>query len=618
MSCCPKEIMCPRLCSLLFALACSISAGFAQQDPDSVRTYELDPVIVTATQLEALRSRVPNTVSLLTRADILASGETSILPLLARRIPGVFVTERGVLGFGVSTGAAGTIMIRGTGGGPNTQVLVMTDGRPQMMGLMGHPLPDTYVSSGVERVEVIRGPASLLYGTNAMGGVVNIIYAKPSSMGHTLNAGASYGSYNTQKFEGGGSYGNDMGGLSVFANHYQTDGHRSYASFNSNNGSVRGNVRLAPGFMLHADANLTSFRTYDPGPASKPLANNWVDITRGSAGVSLINSFEHAQGGLKAFLNWGRHDIHDGFHSTDNNFGMQLYQGIRLFENNVTTLGIDYRRYGGVARNQKTNLNYGEHYITEFSMYGLLQQRIAGSVDLTAGVRLNKHSLYGMESVPQVGVAYQAGPSTTLKASASRGFRSPTIRELYLFPAPTPTLEPERMWNYELGFLHAFGPRANLEITGFVSEGANIIRVGGAFPKLVLSNSGSFVHRGVEVSGAVKPWDNVDLDLSYAYLEPGDQTNANPRNKLGFGGSIRMRDVTCSLGLQYVAKLYGDDFGRKLLPEYALLDARVTVHLGAGFSLHVAGENLLDREYQILADYPMPGRTLFAGVNWAL
>ena len=74
-----------------------------------------------------------------------------------------------------ASGAAGGISIRGIGGSPNTQMLVLIDGHPQFMGLMGHPLPDAYVASDVERVEVVRGPASILYGTNAMGGVINII-----------------------------------------------------------------------------------------------------------------------------------------------------------------------------------------------------------------------------------------------------------------------------------------------------------------------------------------------------------------------------------------------------------------------------------------------------------
>jgi iron complex outermembrane receptor protein len=561
---------------------------------------------------------VPNAVSVITRTDITNSGEKSLLPLLGRYVPGVFVTERGVLGYGVSNGSAGTIMIRGAGGSPNTEVLVMTEGRPQMMGLMGHPLPDTYVSSGVERVEVIRGPASLLYGTNAMGGVVNIIYRKPSISGITVDGGASYGTFNTQKYELGGSYGMDGAGITIFGNHYQTDGHRPYSSFNNNNGSVRGDVRLTDQYSMNADVSLTTFRTYDPGAASKPLVNNWVDITRGSTGFSIERHSTNVQGALKIFFNWGRHDIYDGFHSTDNNLGVQLYEAMNLLQNNMTTIGVDYRRYGGSARNLLTKADFGDHFVKEFSAYALTQQRLLNALEANAGVRLNHHDLYGWEAVPQVGLAFQASISTTIKATASKGFRSPTIRELYLFPAPTPTLEPERMWNYEIGVLQTVGQVASFELTGFIAEGSNIILTGGAYPNLVLSNGGAFSHRGIEFSTKMSPRTDLDLDLSYTLLDPGDQTNANPKHKFYFGGTLRVDPLICTTGIQSLSGLFGDDFGRKPLPDYTLLDARVSMNIGHRLSVFVAGENLLDRQYQILDDYPMPGRTLLAGLNWSM
>ncbi|MFW6290090.1 MAG: TonB-dependent receptor plug domain-containing protein, partial [Mariniphaga sp.] len=141
--------------------------------PDTVK---IDEVIVTGSRVEVARRNVPLTVSTVERSQIERSNESAILPVLSRRIPGLFVTERGVTGFGVGTGSAGQISMRGVGGtAPNTQVLVLIDGHPQFQGLFGHPLPDAYVSSDVEKVEVIRGPASILYGSNAMGGVINII-----------------------------------------------------------------------------------------------------------------------------------------------------------------------------------------------------------------------------------------------------------------------------------------------------------------------------------------------------------------------------------------------------------------------------------------------------------
>ncbi len=589
-----------------------------QAERDTARTFVLDPVVITGTNIEVLRSTVPNAVSIVSREDIRRSGETSMLAVLNTVVPGIFVTERGVLGYGVSTGAAGGISIRGTGGSPNTGILVLTDGRPQLMGLMGHPLPDTYVTAGVDRVEVIRGPASLLHGTNAMGGVINIISSRIPAGGWDGNASMAGGNFGTFKLEGGIAFGGEQGGVAVRGSRYATDGHRPFSSFKINNGSVRGNYAFSPEYVFSADASVSGFRTYDPGPAAAPRINNWVDIVRGSSGFALENRYANVRGALKAFYNYGVHDIYDGYHSTDNNIGVMFYQGITMARGTIVTLGLDFKDYGGEAYNTRAGLDYGIHRQSEYGVYGLVQQELFSSVMVNAGLRLNHSNVYGSALAPQFGVAWRTDDATTLRATASRGFRSPTIRELYLFPAPTPGLEPEQMWNYEVGLLHAFGDRVSLEFSAFQSEGRNIIRTEGVYPNLQLRNSGSFVHRGVELSGNVRFSSSVASDLTYGYLAPGDQTMANPRHKLYIGLSYVEEMYATSAGLQYVAGLYGADRSKQALPDYPVVQARVTVTPLPGISVFLSGENLFNQAYQTMADYPMPGRTLIGGVRWEM
>ena len=153
---------------------------FSQEKIHSILqdTINLDEVIVTGTTVKVNKRNVPMAVSVVNNLQIAESNESALLPILNGRVPGLFVTERGVMGFGVATNAAGQISIRGIGGSPTTGVLMLIDGHPQFMGIFGHPLPDSYIASDVERVEVIRGPGSILYGSNAMGGVINIITKK--------------------------------------------------------------------------------------------------------------------------------------------------------------------------------------------------------------------------------------------------------------------------------------------------------------------------------------------------------------------------------------------------------------------------------------------------------
>lgn len=169
-------------------------------------TIRIKEVVVTGSPVKVSRNNIPMSVSVLKRHQIAESDESALLPILNGRIPGLFVTERGVTGFGVAQGSAGQISMRGIGGSPTTGVLMLIDGHPQFMGIFGHPLPDSYVASDVERVEVIRGPGSVLYGTNAMGGVINIITKKQDSDGVNANARMMIGSYNTQKYRGSVGY----------------------------------------------------------------------------------------------------------------------------------------------------------------------------------------------------------------------------------------------------------------------------------------------------------------------------------------------------------------------------------------------------------------------------
>lgn len=586
---------------------------FAQKERDSLKRVVIDPIIVTATNTEVLRSSVPASVTVINKEEIQQSGETSLLPIINKETPGVFITERGVLGYGVSNGAAGTISIRGTGGSPNTEVLVLTDGRPQMMGLMGHPLPDTYVSSNVERVEIVRGPVSILHGTNAMGGVINIISPKQLPEGLHGNLGGAYGTYNTGKIDGMLAYAGEAAGISVSADHYETDGQRDYSTFRITNAGTKAYYILSRSFKMTADYSLAKFKTYDPGTFSAPLKNNWVDISRGTSGFSLENETGAFRGALKAFYNYGIHDIYDGFHSEDQNIGFLLYQAYAYAPEGTLTAGIDYKQFGGTAKNKFAN--FGKHEITEYSGYFLLQHRFMNSVTASVGIRQNHNNLYGFETVPQLGLTWQANHQMLFRISTGKGFRSPTIRELYLFPAPTPTLQPERLWNYEAGLLYTVDQKTSIDITGYIARGSNLIRMIGFPPNAILNNSGAFTHNGVEAACKTELSHGIQLSANYSYLHPADQTMANPKHKIYIAGMYPVDMLRFSAGIQAISGLYGNDNYKSPLADYVILNARISAGITPRLRAYVSGENLTDRKYEIMAGYPMPGITILAGVN---
>ena len=185
------------LCLLFLGFGLSSYAESNPSDKSESVTDTIRTSVVTGTRVPLLRDRVSSPVSVVSLSRILASDETAVMPAVMEQVPGLFITSRGVTGYGVSGGAAGSISLRGFGAG-NGRVLILIDGHPQFESIYGHPVADEYLSGGVQRVEVLRGAASTLYGSNAMGGAINIITSKPEKEGNTAELklmGGSYGSW---------------------------------------------------------------------------------------------------------------------------------------------------------------------------------------------------------------------------------------------------------------------------------------------------------------------------------------------------------------------------------------------------------------------------------------
>jgi outer membrane cobalamin receptor len=582
-------------------------------------TINISEVVISGTKTSVNRNNVPLTVSVVSKEKIENSSESALLPVLSEQVPGLFVTERGITGFGVSTGASGQISLRGIGGSPNTQVLVLLNGNPQFMGIMGHPLPDAYEASDVEKVEVIRGPASTLYGTNAMGGVINILTKEQKEDGFKSNARLMYGSYNTQKYMVNGGY--KKGGFNVFAsyNHDQTDGHRDNSDFKMDNGYVSMGYEINKSLKVNADFSLANFDDTDPG-AEGAAPGYTIDITRGMGAVSIDNKFDKTSGSYRFFYNFGEHNITDGFHSKDKNYGIVFYQAFNLFKGNTITLGTDYKKYGGIAENVLAmggnGTIFGDTTVWEMAGYAYVQQELFEKLTLNGGFRLEHNSVFGNEPVPTVGLAYNPVTTTTIKASVSKGFRSPTIRELYLWTPANANLQPERMINYEVSVLQKlFTNKLSLELTLFKADGDNLIQtvMGSTGPKN--QNSGSFSNTGIEFAGNYRPDSRITLNATYSYLSMDTPIIAAPEQQLSLSGTYKLNKLSLNLSVQHIHNLYTQVSPTAIKESYTLLNTKVSYVLNSYFDLFIKGENLTDKKYYINSGYPMPGLVFFGGIN---
>ena len=152
----------------LLTLAAEQRSNIAYQDTLTAKSHLIDEVVVTGVRGADDVRHLSQTVTAVSRSKIEQNMQPSLLPVLTEQVPGLFTTARGVMGFGVSGGAAGGISLRGVAGG-SARLMVLIDGHPQYAGIFGHPISDAYQTLLADKVEVLRGPASVLYGSNAMG-----------------------------------------------------------------------------------------------------------------------------------------------------------------------------------------------------------------------------------------------------------------------------------------------------------------------------------------------------------------------------------------------------------------------------------------------------------------
>ena len=571
------------------------------------------------------------TVSVVGRETLTEQHQASVLPTVMQQVPSLFVTSRSMMGYGVSTGAAGGINLRGISGGAG-QLLVLIDGHPQYQGIYGHPISDSYQTLMAERVEVLRGPASVLYGSNAMGGVLNIVTRAASAnrddVKTTISLGA--GSYETVQAEAANQIRSGRFSSTVAAQYGRTDNHRPRMGFEQYGGYMKLGYDLSEHWNTYIDANITHFNASYPGSVSSPLfdADQW--ITRGVVSAALENHYQNTNGAVSVYSNFGRHKIDDGtadptkptqrfFRSKDALTGVSWYQSAQLFEGNRLTAGVDYQHiYGNAYYTSKQtgevldtpNKQSAKSYRNEIAGYVDFRQDLTEWLTVDAGIRVDHHSVVGTEWIPQAGVVVRPMSTGEVKAMVSKGFRNPTMREMYLYPPSNEELEPERMWNYELSWRHRMGA-FNYGLNLYYIKGDNMIQT--VNRKNV--NTGEIENYGIELEAAwrMNRWWSLTTNHSLLHMEHA--VVAAPEYK-GFLGANYHRDRwSVVAGLQYINGLYTAVGENETKENFCLLNASVSYAVAKNISLWLRGENLLAQSYEINLGYPMPRATVMGGVQ---
>ena len=623
--------------TLLLAALAVASTASAAQPADTLGAHQLGNVVITGTRSVTDVRHLPFTVNVVGRQQLTENQRVNILPTLMEQVPGLMLTSRGMMGYGVSTNAAGGLSLRGLSAGSG-QMMVLIDGHPQYNGVYGHPISDSYQTMMADHVEVVRGPASVIYGSNAIGGVINIVTRGMHSDGVKTDINLGAGSWGT--VTGGVSNQVRKGRFSstVAAQYGRSDNQRPRMGFEQYGGYLKLGYDLSSNWNIWLDADITHFNASNPGTVQSPLydARQWITRAVVSAGVD--NDYGWTNGRLSGYDNFGRHKINDGtsdpvsspqtryFRSRDALAGVSWYQSARLFKGNRTTVGIDYQHiygrafYTSIATGEvldTPNKQSGHSHRNEVAGYVDFRQDLVSWLTIDAGIRLDHHSITGSEWVPQGGVVVRPIADGALKLMVSKGFRNPNMRELYLYPPSNTALKPERLMNYELSWKHSPG-NFSYGVNLYYIKGDNMIqtvRVDGR-PRNV--NTGAIENSGAEVEASWRVSPSLTLTTNHSVLHMVHHVLAAPEYKGYLGCTWHKGMFMVTGGLQQLAGLFTSVDGNGSRENATLLHATVNCQLTKNIGLWVKGDNLLARKYEINAGFPMPRATFMGGVNISL
>ena len=571
-----------------------------------------EEIIVTATMTRKMVRNVATSVNVVSREDIEAVAASNTFQLLDPQ-PGFFISRTGDFGRADPN-------IRGLGE-RGRKIAVLIDGRPEKMGLYGCAVTHSFPLDNVERIEVVRGPSSVLYGSDALGGVINVMTRMPEKRFET-GLTAAYGSFDTAQLnlKHGGKHKRFSYFLTL--DRRQSDGHRENSGYLGNAFTGKARIELSRGLHLDVQGKYFDGRKHEAGTIDVPLMDFWNDYARGSVDLSLRSSGDRDDFLFKLYRNFGRHEFSDGWDSKDHTDGALIRYTNRAIANNELTVGADARIIWGGSY----NIPLGEWRKHEAGLF-LQDQFVLGTRwILSAGLRLHRYSLFGFELSPHWGVVYHLSDATSLRGSINKGFRSPQLNELYLFPPSNPDLEPERVWNMEVGVDQRLGRRFALSAAVFRMRGSNFIQTVSnpqAPPLFIFKNTGEFVFSGVELGIKGDFGEAFHGRIFYSYLDSGDLTRGRPGHKWDASLRFRKGGLFTSLNAQYVTRYFADDFARARIPSYFLLNARISTHITPVLRLFADLNNLLDESYLIYVDlpgiaagsYPMPGRSINFGIK---
>ncbi len=618
---------------LLVVLGLHVPAAWAQQDEDAFR---LDPLIVTATRSAERLSRTTRSVTVISAEHIAAQGAQTVADVL-RSVPGLDVVRAG------SPGATTSIFTRGS---ESDHTAVLIDGVKVNILLDGKfDMADLSVDN-IERIEVVRGPASTLYGSTATAGVIHII-TKRGSGPLRVNLSAGGGSFGTNAQRATVSGGTPWGGLSVSASRVDSDGHLAFNN-QYDNANVALRADLSPDERTNIDLTL------------RYIDSEYHFPTDGAGRVLFHNKYQTTHEttlglrGARALLPWWNSSLQFGFHQRKRHSYPESPEE-SLFVTSEKRLAIDWQSVldfrlgaltlGAAHEDDEDTENDFRRHIT--AGYAQLRLKPLEPVVLVGGLRVDEHSKFGTELTYQVSVAYFLSGGTKLRAALGTGFREPLWGEIFttLWTVGNPDLDPERSMTWELGVeQRLWEDRLRLEGVFFSSRFEDLIEYNSTPPE----GQSNFFNieearaYGLEFSATVTPVPAWTFGTVYTWLRSevtnagagifgffaeGESLHRRPEHKVRLFGQYTRGRFDGRIDLHHVGTRADLDWSswpaqRVDNPSYTKVDVALGYKLieTERRTLEVFGrlENLFDEDYEEVYGFDAPGFAAFGGIRMTL
>ncbi len=613
----------------LLVLVGAATHAAAQNVPrDSART--LPDLIVTSTRTASQASGAAGSVTVVDAATLTARQSPTADDAL-RGLAGVSVVGDGRYGEEVR------INLRGLNSGFSTQrTLVLMDGRPLTDEYLGHADLGQYPLDAIERIEVGRGALSAAWGSNALGGVVNLRARRGSPTPRTTLT-AEGGSFGT--WRGALSHGRQWGRVDAFASAgaSTTDGYRRTSAGQAVDWDGR-NALLNVGYQ-GARVSLRSLSTGFIGKGTDELFDR--DITRLAEDLSLRLAHGRAAATteVRGYLTHLDQDLawHGaptvGYRQTG--VGGYVAHTRVIGQRHQVLAGADLRRNAARVSEFAGVVDRNETIAAAF-----LQDEITlGRAGLLLGVRADRGGTGDRALTYRAGAHYDLDARTRLRGGIARAVRAPTLSDRYLPPTPfgpvifvgNPDLEPETAVSVEAGVVRQFGRGTTLEITGYYIRSDGfwdfLADTGAVFRAANITEVPVY---GVEVSGRATLRPGLVAEGSYTFTDASyERFTGNPAvegnyvdDNVKHAASLTLTWTPSGGSTLWVSGFrsghrYTDpeNTSAGLLPGYTLLSAGASVQVGGGLDLRVRADNLLDRRYRTRPEYRQAGRAVFAGLR---